>query len=284
MIVFLIFQQQTFDRKKHFHDKLYLIRIRQRKNGVYLLKNDDYQNILRTCLLAGKIMTESGSEIYRVEDTMTRIAKNSGIEKPESYVTLTGLFINIETFTQLENVRIREIHLAKVERVNSLSREYAQGKLRLDELYAALEKVDQAVFSFPYSLQLFSAGIVSATLMYIFGGTGADFLITFLIGAAGYAISTFTTRTLHVHYLNNFFAALAIGWLAYCAVHYHLGFQADTIIIGAVMPLVPGVPITNAFRDVLAGHLIGGMARGMEAILIAASIGIGIAVAIKFFY
>jgi len=45
----------------------------------------------------------------------------------------------------------------------------------------------------------------------------------------------------------------------------------------AVMPLVPGVAITNSFRDILAGHLISGMARGTEAIFTAAAIGVGIA-------
>lgn len=30
--------------------------------------------LLETCLMAGKIMMESGAEMYRVEDTMNRIA------------------------------------------------------------------------------------------------------------------------------------------------------------------------------------------------------------------
>ena len=31
------------------------------------------QLIIDTCILAGKIMLESGSEVYRTEDTITRI-------------------------------------------------------------------------------------------------------------------------------------------------------------------------------------------------------------------
>ena len=34
--------------------------------------------LLETFLLAGKIMMENGSEVYRVEDTMNRIAANAG--------------------------------------------------------------------------------------------------------------------------------------------------------------------------------------------------------------
>ena len=50
------------------------------------------------------------------------------------------------------------------------------------------------------------------------------------------------------------------------------------ITIGAVMPLVPGVPLTNAVRDVLAGHILSGISRGTEALISACAIGFGIAV------
>ncbi|NMN63647.1 threonine/serine exporter family protein, partial [Lacticaseibacillus paracasei] len=61
------------------------------------------------------------------------------------------------------------------------------------------------------------------------------------------------------------------------------GHNLDFIIIGAIMPLVPGVAITNSIRDMLAGHLLSGMARGMEAILSACAIGVGIAMIFRFF-
>ena len=41
--------------------------------------------ILETCLTAGRIMIESGSEMYRVEDTMNRIAYNAGIQKSGTF-------------------------------------------------------------------------------------------------------------------------------------------------------------------------------------------------------
>lgn len=63
----------------------------------------------------------------------------------------------------------------------------------------------------------------------------------------------------------------------------HVAQNVDNLIIGAVMPLVPGVAITNSFRDILAGHLISGTARGTEAIFTAAAIGVGIATVFTLF-
>jgi uncharacterized membrane protein YjjP (DUF1212 family) len=56
-----------------------------------------------------------------------------------------------------------------------------------------------------------------------------------------------------------------------------LGNDLDKIIIGSVMPLVPGMLITNAVRDLMAGHLVAGLSKGAEAFLTAFAIGTGIA-------
>lgn len=64
--------------------------------------------------------------------------------------------------------------------------------------------------------------------------------------------------------------------------HYGLIVHSGDVIIGAVMPLVPGVAITNAFRDLLAGHLLTSVAHGLEALFCAAAIGTGIALAFHF--
>ena len=54
----------------------------------------------------------------------------------------------------------------------------------------------------------------------------------------------------------------------------------DIVIISSIMPLVPGVAITNAVRDSLQGDYISGCARILEAFLIAAAIAIGIGLGI----
>jgi uncharacterized membrane protein YjjP (DUF1212 family) len=48
------------------------------------------------------------------------------------------------------------------------------------------------------------------------------------------------------------------------------------------MPLVPGVALTTSIRDLLAGDLLSGIARGVEAILSAIAIGVGIALIFRF--
>ncbi|MTD39010.1 threonine/serine exporter [Erwinia sp. CPCC 100877] len=247
--------------------------------------NQQTQLLLDTCLMAGKIMTESGSEVYRVEDTMNRIAENAGQKESVSYVTATGLFMGLRSsnYTQLENVTERSINLEKVAVVNNLSRKFAEKKITLTELNQRLLAIDSEIPTYNVWLQVLAAGVVSCTLMYIFGGAWADFIATFVTGMAGFSVAFFSKKWLNIKFLDDFLAAFTIGLLAYLAVSFHMAQNIDNIIIGAVMPLVPGVAITNSFRDILAGHLLSGTARATEAIFIAGAIGTGIAIVFKLF-
>jgi uncharacterized membrane protein YjjP (DUF1212 family) len=58
--------------------------------------------------------------------------------------------------------------------------------------------------------------------------------------------------------------------------------QLDALIGGSIMPLLPGVAITNAIRDTLQGDYMSGGARAIESFVLAASsaVGIGIGIAL----
>ena len=62
-----------------------------------------------------------------------------------------------------------------------------------------------------------------------------------------------------------------------------LNFDLHSIIIGSIMPLVPGVAITNAIYDTLHGDYISGSARMLEAFVTAAAIGIGVGISMALF-
>jgi len=241
--------------------------------------------ILDTCLMAGRIMIESGSEMYRVEDTMQRIAHNAGASASSIFSTPTGLFMALpaQDTVQIQPITTRTINLEKVDRVNALSRQFAEHKVTLHQLHQRLEMLDHDVPFFPLWLQIIAAAVVSCTLMIIYGGVWADFIPSAVVGAIGYVVFYFIRERLAVSFLSEFMAAFTIGLLSWALVHWHLGQSLDMIIIGAVMPLVPGVAITNAVRDMLAGHLLSGLARGMEALFSVSAIGIGIALIFRFF-
>lgn len=248
-------------------------------------QNNYTQLILNTCLKAGKIMMESGSEIYRVEDTMKRIAENAGLNDIQTYVTATGVFIGSpsEEKSQLIEIKRQSINLEKVTAVNRGSRLFASGEITLRDFYQILENIDVETPDFTFLWKIIAAGIVSCTLMIILGGVWQDFIATFTIGVVGFAVHAYFGKALQMYFLNDFLAAFFIGTLANVAVNWQLAVDVNSIIIGSIMPLVPGLAITNSFRDIMAGHFISGIARATEALFVAGSIGGGIIVAFHFF-
>lgn len=235
--------------------------------------------ILNTCLLAGKIMMESGSEAYRVEDTMQRIAINSGLHQAESYVTATGIFmtVNDSSFTQMTQARNRSNNLEKITATNEASRQFAQGKITIQELHQRLAVIDKDTPEFKFSYRVFAAGISSLTLMLMLNGTLSDAMPAFLLGGLGYYLSTKIFKRYQIKFINDLFASMALAFLGIVMQRYGLITNINSVLIGALMPLVPGVALTSAMRDLFEGHLITGIVRGVEAILVALVIGVGIA-------
>ncbi len=241
--------------------------------------------VVDTCVLAGTIMIESGSEVSRVNDTMLRIAKNAGLKDPQIYVTVTGIIMSgtADSGAQVGSVDKRSFDLEKVTEVNELSREFAAKKIDINTFYDSLVHIDDLVSMFPEWLQILGAGIVGATLVVVFRNDIHDFWITLAIAALGWIIYYLMGKYIQVKFLSEFLAAVGVAFAATFAVILGLGINSDDIIVGGMMPLVPGIPLTNAIRDMLSGNLVSGIARGVEALLSACALGFGVALVIRFF-
>lgn len=249
-------------------------------------KREQIYEIMDVCLLAGKIMLQSGAETYRVEDTMMRMAKAFGVEQTHSYVTPTGIMFSAEEArpetTRLVRISERTTDLKKVAMVNDISRKISSGKLDLVESRKQLKNIESSQLVFPLFLQVIAAAISSGCFVIMFRGSWVDFLPSVIAGGAGYYWVVRFHRWVPVKFFAEFLASVFIGLVSFFFIKVGLGKELDKIIIGAVMPLVPGLLITNAVRDLMAGHLVSGLSKGAEAFLTAFAIGSGIAVVLSF--
>jgi uncharacterized membrane protein YjjP (DUF1212 family) len=236
--------------------------------------------IVEVCLLAGKIMLQNGAETYRVEDTMTRIAAAFGIQESHSYVTPTGIIFSIDGTGPTKLIRIveRSTDLQKVTIVNSISRKISSGELSLKEAYDMLKEVEAKTLASPLSLQVAAAALASGCFVIMFQGGWRDFLPAFISGGLGFYCLVYVHRLVKIKFFAEFLASFIIGIMAFLFVVIGFGHELDKIVIGSVMPLVPGLLITNAVRDLMAGHLVAGISKGAEAFLTAFAIGSGIAI------
>ncbi len=225
-------------------------------------------------------MLQSGAETHRVEDTMIRMAEALGCHSVQSFAMPTGIHFSVDEAEASHFLRVssRATDLHKIADVNAISRDLVSGVIPPDEALGRLQAVESSRQTYSALFQVIAAAIVSGSFTIMFGGTWPDFLPSALSGGIAYAVMLAIVHLIDTRFIADFFASIIIGLLAYVSILFGFGDSLDKIIIGAVMPLVPGLPITNAVRDLLAGHLVAGVSKGVEAGLTAVAIGAGVAV------
>ncbi|MEG0259149.1 MAG: threonine/serine exporter family protein [Lysinibacillus sp.] len=235
-------------------------------------------------LLAGRLMIESGAETYRVEDTMLRMANSQNMSDAQSYATPTGIIFSLGKTqpTRIASISKRATDLQKIALVNSVSRKLTSKIITLEEAYDELKTIQKTNYFLPIYMQVLAAALASGCFLILFKGVWLDFPVALIAGGLGFLLLLITNDLTKVKFFSEFTASLTIGLVAFLAVKNGFGSEIDKIIIASVMPLVPGILIANAVRDLMAGHFMAGMAKGTEAFLTAFAIGTGIAVVLSF--
>lgn len=238
------------------------------------------KRLLNMAILAGKIMLENGAETYRVEDTISRICNSrSFITYTEPFVTPTIILLAVgfedDILTYVQRTKSKTIDLNKIAMVNEFSRNFVNSEMSIDEGFECLRKIDGTS---PYSnyANILFGGLAGGFFSLLFGGTFNDFICAFIISMFVVKINSFLSNINIIYFINNFITAAIGTYLAIIFTKLGLGSSMDKIIIGLIMPLVPGVAITNAARDSMLGDFIAGMSRGLEAAIIALSVAFGV--------
>ena len=242
--------------------------------------------ILQVATFAGQIILESGGETYRVEDTILRICKTFGAEQAESFVTPTGIMTSIlhkgEIYSLTKRVVSRTVDLNKIDKVNDLSRNILSRNLTVDQFKEELIKINQGE-RYSFMTTLFFSAFGAGSCAALFGGTFKDMFSAFLIGLL-IRLITIKGNELGINFFFiNVISGAITATLAIILKKLGIASGIDQTIIGALMLLVPGIAITNAIRDTIAGDLVSGLTRAAEAFFIALSIAVGTGVSLSIF-
>lgn len=239
--------------------------------------------VVKLSILAGEIMLASGAETNRVEDTMRRILQSHELEDIDAYSTTTGIFATAsqgsDIITMMKRVKRKGNNFTKVALVNDLSRRFVAQQIDIESALLTLRDIEK-IPPYPTIVRMAGAAVASAGFALMLGGSLTDatagLLAAFFMQLPVFYLERVAVIAVLRDIVGGFFAALFAMFL----VDIGLGHNMDFIVIGAIMPLVPGVSLTNAIRDILAGDFISGSARLLDALLVAVSIAVGVGVAL----
>ncbi len=226
------------------------------------------EDVLEVASEAGHILLENGAEISRVEDTMERISSHYGVHTGHFFVLSNGIFTTSSSnkYANVEFIPIRGIQLSKVVEVNRLSYRIAAGKVSLTQARAELDAIRDEPMK-PAWEQIVGSAFGAAGFCAVFGGGFMDCAAAFVVGTLLYLFLLFVSS----RYLSKIVGGICNSLVAtlLCLASYRLGFGSSlsNIIIGAIMPLIPGVPFVNGVRDLADSDYIAGTTRLTDAML-----------------
>ncbi|MDF2538603.1 MAG: hypothetical protein K0S76_1624 [Herbinix sp.] len=240
----------------------------------------DKMLLYKTAMLAGEIMAQSGAETFRVEDTMIRILRTSHFQTIEVHATTTGIMATladptIEPITGVKRISNRSNNLSRINEVNQISRNICENSIDLNTAYDKLSAVRNVT---TYSGLTVDLATIISTIGFVglFGGNIIDCMIAALNGLFIVIISRLLAKRLGSAFMVDAAKSLVIAIITMLSVSYFSQAHSEIIIIGSIMPLVPGIPITNAIRDTLQGDYTSGMARATEAFVVSLGIAVGV--------
>ena len=225
-----------------------------------------------------------GAEIYRVEDTITRMGKAAGAVQMNVFVitssiVLTVVFADREILTETRRITVGSSNdFTCLEELNRISRQFCNAPVSPEELQ---KKIDVAVQPPASDLMMYIGSILAAGAFAVFfGGNIGDGiaagLLGVLIGWMQKKIRWVFPNTVSFNIVCAFVIGCLIGLLTKAIPFLHFGM----IMIGDIMLLIPGVATTVSIRDVLVGDTISGTLRLIECLLLAVALAYGFVMAI----
>lgn len=275
---------------EHYREPVYEGEIRL-TDKIYLKKQLDSEvnvkKVVDLALEAGRILLKNGAEIFRVDETMTRICRRFHVEYVDTFILSHAIFISAEngmeeTYTKVKQVPLSSSHLGIVAEVNELSREISEGLVSIEEAVRRLKEIDRIPEKRGY-FQVLAAGTASGCYGYFLGASALESMAAFFIGCILYVWVLAAKRQNLSKMIVNIVGGAIITALAIAVCHLPLpgNVQFGGMIIGSIMPLVPGLAFVNAIRDIADSDFLSGTVRMIDALLVFVYIAVGVGVTLS---
>ena len=245
------------------------------------------KEILSLAVEIADVMLRNGGEIYRIEDTVIHILKAYDVENFDVYVLSNGIFASAnedkeDACSMIRHVPLGSVNLSKIAYLNQLTRDLCTHKCTIAEGWDRVKEA-KSLPSYSRKIQNFFCGLGSACYTFIFGGDIFDFIFSFIIGIYEQIILNCLSDLKFSRFLKNVFASAFVSTCTCLLVALKFPIYQDKVIIGAIMPLVPGITFTTSIRDFHNGDYLSGTIHLIDALLTALCIAVGIIIPIAIF-
>lgn len=242
--------------------------------------NHDVKEIGAMLLDIGALLMSSGATTSRVRNTVNRISEAFGYNT-DMLITNRAITLAINDdndqhlFNSIKRTSPHGVNFKLVSGISRMSWRVVHEKWSLEQIQTELDRLT-SLPHYPRLLVLSVVGLAGASFCRLFGGSPLEMAVTFLASFAGLFVRQEANKLEFNPYLCVFFASFTASMLSGMFRKMGVGDTMEHAFTASVLFLIPGVPLINTFTDMLDGNILNGMVRGINALLIAFGIALGL--------
>lgn len=245
------------------------------------------KDVLRLATFIGQLMLSNGAETYRVDDTVKRICKSRGFSHINVFMAPNTIIVSDDRFdgyTFMKVIENRCINLNKIDLLNEFSRKFVNDTdMSIDDAIAELKNLEDKSPHTQREVNIWTA-IGSSSFAVLVGG---DNVITFMLTLITSVIAMITynkvKKITNIPVFATLVSSIIIGFCGIGLVELGILNTPKMLIVGSIMPLLPGVPFIKAIRDLVSGELMSGVGRAIDAGVIATAIAVGVGMSMNIY-
>ncbi|MDO4977410.1 MAG: threonine/serine exporter family protein [Eubacteriales bacterium] len=240
--------------------------------------------LVQRILDVGEAMLKSGAENFRLEDSLYRMCRAYGFVHADVFVIPSNMQITVETvegeiITQIRHIEQISVDFDLLDQISGLCRYICDEKPREDEIKKKYDKIMARKQQHPAIKYL--AGIMGGTGFTIFfGGDFMDAILAMLVSFVMVAVGDWLGKHEKNLFTHNLIVCFVAGLTIHSMENLGFGHHPHRVMIGCIMLLISALGLANGIRDILESDFISGFLNIMKAILGAAGIATGIALAL----
>lgn len=240
------------------------------------------KEVLGLALFLGELMLINGAETYRVEDTILRICNSRGFNHINVFTSPTVIIISdykFDGYSFLKTIKSRSIDLQKISLLNDFSRKFVSNKeITVEDAKKEIKKISRTE-SYSELMQYISTGIGSAFFAGLVEGNNIPtFIATFITSILAVKIYNKIMGLSSISAFSSLISSSFIAFVGVILTQLNIITAPTMLVVGAIMPLLPGVSFIKGIRDLISGDLMSGVARAFDAGVTAVSIACGVGI------
>lgn len=266
---------------------LYLCRQLAKLHIMEQSKKNEIEELGTVLLEIGAYLMSSGANSLRVRTIVERIAGAFGYHT-ELLIThralMLTLYIKSEKyfFNSLKRTSPHGVNFRIASGISRMSWRIIDEQWSIVQIKEELNRLVNLPH-FPRIVVLLMISLAGASFCRLFGGSFMDMAVAFGATFGGLFVRQELTKRRFNPYLVVFAAALTASLLSGFYMKFGTGDTRVHAFATSVLFLIPGVPLINSFSDLIDGNIMNGIVRGVNGLIIAFAIALGLLTAMQIY-